>query len=117
MVNHMEEVAKMLGVEFGEKFKIVFADGRVAIARNGAEMLKILSMNANITSIECKADSLALNVAFSDGAASEINWKNSDLGEKFVLKSDGLTLDDVTKIAVCFMDTGEKAADYAWEKA
>ena len=96
--------------------KIVFADGRVALARNGAEMLKILSMNANITSIECKADSLALNVAFSDGAASEIDWKNSDLGEKFMLNVDGITFDDVTKIAVCFMDTGERAADYAWEK-
>ena len=31
MVNHMEEVAKMLGVEFGEKFKIVFADGNTSI--------------------------------------------------------------------------------------
>lgn len=31
MVNHMEEVAKMLGVEFGEKFKIVFADGNTGI--------------------------------------------------------------------------------------
>lgn len=96
--------------------KIIFDDGRVAIARNGAEMLRILAMNANITSIECKADSLALNMAFSGGAASEIDWKNSDLGEKFVLKPDGITLDDVTKIAVCFMDTGEKSPEYAWEK-
>ena len=96
--------------------KIVFADGRVAIARNGAEMLKILSMNANITSIECKADSLKLNIGFSDGAASEIFWENSDLLEKFTLNVDGITFDDVTKIAVCFMDTGERAADYAWEK-
>lgn len=96
--------------------KIIFDDGRVAIARNGADIVRILSMNTNITSIECKADSLALNVAFSGGAASEIDWKNSDLGENFVLKPDGITLDDVTKIAVCFMDTGEKSPEYAWEK-
>lgn len=97
--------------------KIIFADGRVAIARNGAEMLRILSMNANITSIECKADSLKLNIGFTDGAASEIFWENSDLLEKYVLNVDGITFDDVTKIAVCFMDTGEKAEGYAWEKA
>ena len=72
--------------------KIILADGRVAVARNGADIVRILSMNSNITSIACKADSLALNV-------------------------DGITFEDVQKIAVCFMDTGEKAAGYAWEKA
>ncbi len=97
--------------------KIIFADGRVAVARNGADIVRILSMGTNITSIACKADSLALNVEFSDGAASEICWQNADLGEKFTLNVDGITFDDVQKIAVCFMDTGEKAAGYAWEKA
>ena len=97
--------------------KIIFADGRVAIARNGADIVRILSMNTNVTSIECKADSLKLNIGFSDGAASEIFWENSDLLEKFTLNVDGITFEDVQKIAVCFMDTGEKAADYAWEKA
>lgn len=96
--------------------KIIFADGRVAIARNGAEMLRILSMNANITLIACKADSLSLNIEFANGAASEIFWLNSDLDEKFVLNVDGITFEDVQKIAACFMDTGEKAAGYAWEK-
>lgn len=97
--------------------KIIFADGRVAVARNGADIVRILSMGTNITSIACKADSLALNVEFSDGAASEISWLNADLGEKYTLNVDGITFEDVQKIAVCFMDTGEKAAGYAWEKA
>ena len=97
--------------------KIIFADGRVAIARNGADIVRILSMGSNITSIACKADSLALNIEFSDSAVSEICWLNADLGEKFTLNVDGITFDDVQKIAVCFMDTGEKAAGYAWEKA
>ena len=97
--------------------KIIFADGRVAVARNGADIVRILSMNTNVTSIACKADSLSLNVEFSDGAASEIFWQNSDLREKFTLNVGGITFEDVQKIAVCFMDTGEKAADYAWEKA
>lgn len=97
--------------------KIIFADGRVAVARNGADIVRILSMNSNITSIACKADSLALNVEFSGGAASEICWINADLNEKFTLNVDGITFEDVQKIVVCFMDTGEKAAEYAWEKA
>ena len=97
--------------------KIIFADGRVAIARNGADIVRILSMGSNITSIACKADSLALNIEFSDSAVSEICWLNADLGEKFTLNVDGITFDDVQKIAVCFMDTGERAAEYAWEKA
>lgn len=97
--------------------KIIFADGKVAIARNGADIVRILSMGTNVTSIECKADSLKLNIVFSAGAASEIFWENSDLLEKYTLNVDGITFDDATKIAVCFMDTGEKAADYAWEKA
>ena len=96
--------------------KIIFADGRVAVARNGADIVRILSMNTNVTSIACKADSLSLNVEFSDGAASEICWTNSDLGEKFTLNVDGITFEDVQKITVHFMDTGEKAAEYAWEK-
>lgn len=97
--------------------KIIFADGRVAIARNGADIVRILLMNTNITSIACKADSLALNIEFANGAVSEIFWLNSDLHEKYTLNVDGITFEDVQKIAVCFMDTGEKAADYAWEKA
>ena len=96
--------------------KIIFADGRVAIARNSADIVRILSMNTSVTAIECKADSLAMNVDFSNGAISGIVWKNSDLSEKFTLKPEGLTFDDVMKITAHFMDTGEKSADYAWEK-
>lgn len=97
--------------------KIIFADGRVAIARNGAEIAKILAMDVKFTEIECKADSLALSVKFADGAPKAIEWKNSDKGEKFAVKSDEITLDDVKKIAAHFMDTGETLGEYAWEKA
>lgn len=97
--------------------KIIFADGRVAIARNGAEIAKILDMDVKFTEIECKADSLALSVKFADGAPKAIEWKNSDKGEKFAVKSDEITLDDVKKITAHFMDTGETLGEYAWEKA
>ncbi len=97
--------------------KIIFADGRIAIARNGAEIAKILAMDVKFTEIECKADSLALSVKFADGAPKAIEWKNSDKGEKFAVKSDEITLDDVKKIAAHFMDTGETLGEYAWEKA
>lgn len=97
--------------------KIIFADGRIAIARNGAEIGKILAMDVKFTEIECKADSLALSVKFADGAPAAIEWRNSDKGEKFAVKADEITLDDIKKIAAHFMDTGEMLGEYAWEKA
>ena len=84
--------------------RIIFADGRIAIARNGAE-------------IECKADSLALSVKFADGVPAALEWRNYDKGEKFAVKSDKIALDDVKKISAHFMDTGEMLGEYTWEKA
>lgn len=97
--------------------RIIFADGRIAIARNGAEIGKILAMDVKFAEIECKADSLALSVKFADGVPAAIEWRNSDKGEKFAVKSDKITLDDVKKISAHFMDTGEMLGEYAWEKA
>lgn len=96
--------------------KIIFADGRVAVARNGADIVRILSMNTNISSIACKADSFSLNIEFSSGKVCEVTWFNMDLGEKYTLKTDDLSYEDVQKIAAHFMDTGEKAEPYPWEK-
>jgi len=97
--------------------KIIFADGRVAIARNGAEIEKILAMDVKFAEIACKADSLALSVKFADGVPAEIEWENADKGEKFAVKSDKIALDDVKKITAHFMDTGEMQPEYNWEKA
>lgn len=97
--------------------KIIFADGRVAIARNGAEIEKILAMDVKFAEIECKADSLALSVKFADGVPAKITWENADKGEEFAVKSDKIALDDVKKISAHFMDTGEMLGEYAWEKA
>lgn len=97
--------------------KIIFTDGRVAIARNGAEIGKILDMDVKFAEIACKADSLALSVKFADGIPAEIMWENADKGEKFAVKSSEIALDDVKKIAAHFMDTGEMLPEYTWEKA
>ena len=97
--------------------KIIFTDGRVAIARNGAEIVKTLDMDVKFAEIECKADSLSLSVKFTDGVPAEITWGNSDKREKFAVKSDKIALDDVKKIAAHFMDTGEKLPEFTWEKA
>lgn len=97
--------------------KLIFTDGRVAIARNGTEITKILEMDEKFAEIECKADSLALSVSFTDGAPTKISWRNSDKGEKFTVISDEHTIDDVKKITAHFMDTGEKLPEYTWEKA
>lgn len=97
--------------------KIIFTDGRIAIARSGAEIVKILDMDVKFTEIECKADSLSLSVKFADGAPAAITWGNSDKREKFTVKSDVIALNDVKKIAAHFMDTGEKQPEYTWEKA
>lgn len=97
--------------------KIIFTDGRVAIAHNGADIEKILDMDAKFTEITCKADSLALSVKFADGVPAAIMWENADKGEKYAVKSDEIALDDVKKIAANFMDTGKMLSEYTWEKA
>ena len=45
MANHMQEIARMLGVEMGEEFEVDYGKGRVATAKLKQSGLEVLNTN------------------------------------------------------------------------
>jgi len=93
--------------------KIAFSDGRQAVARNSEEMSKIFGMKVVITRIVCHADSVTIDIRFSENDTT-IGYRDLDAKEAYAL--DGVTPDEAKSIALHFMETGERTPEHNWSK-
>lgn len=93
--------------------KITFKDGRIAAARNANELEKVFNMTTDFSAVNCFADSIGLEAALTDNSGVFL-WSNRDTGEKYTVTAN--TLDDIKKISIEFMKTGERCPGYNWSK-
>lgn len=93
--------------------RVTFKDGRVAAARNAAELEKVFGMTTDFGGVNCFADSVGLEAELSDNSGTFV-WSNRDNGEKY--SAEAKSLDDVKKISIEFLKTGERCSDFNWTK-
>lgn len=91
--------------------RITFGDGRVAAARNANELEKIFGMTSEISAVSCFADSIGLEANLTDNSGTFV-YENRDNGEKYSVEAK--SLDDVKKIAIYFLNSGERCPDFEW---
>lgn len=106
MANHMAEIAKMLGVELGEKFTIEDSDGEImgtaVIEESG---FKLLEYNVNYTNSWFQYT--LENLLTGKYAIKRKPWKPNKYGCYFFVDTDGCTIkeewsDDCITDVLCY---------------